>query len=199
MVIPGTSTGDLNDLDLARDATVSKNVRNMDRTASGTTSSYMSLDLILATVQQHYIPRLYRYDAESFAWVLLWLCANYENGKERASLLPLLVNWNSPIISSAFNAKFAFAQIMDEQYKTTPAHEHLREVATQLGEWFCDGKIARRKARRAYDNGDTKVKPTEDDPPKVIVKILDLLNKHQPLPARLNTNLFRQTVQSGSR
>jgi serine/threonine protein kinase len=196
MVIPGTSTGVLNDFDLARDANVSKDDENMDRTG---TRPYMALDLLQAIVEQKSISRLYRHDAESFAWVLLWICANYENGKESASLLPLLLKWNHPIIDYALTSKFFFPEQMRSQYKTTPSHKDLGKAATKLGQWCCEKQTARRKAREAYEDGDIKVKPTEDDPRKVMVDILTLLNKHQSLPFRLNSNQFLQKVRGGSR
>jgi hypothetical protein len=95
----------------------------------------MALGLLKAMVGQESIPRLYRHDAESFAGVLLWICANYENGKERASPLPLLVDWNHPIIGYALASKFTFAEQIRSQYKTAPSHEDLRKAATKLGQW----------------------------------------------------------------
>ena len=41
----------------------------------------MALDLLTPDGRQGWIEHLYRHDCESFAWVLLWICFRYEDGK----------------------------------------------------------------------------------------------------------------------
>jgi Fungal protein kinase len=47
------------------------------------TMPFMALDVLksitTSSLQQH----LYRYDAESFLWVAIWVCGTFEHGKER--------------------------------------------------------------------------------------------------------------------
>ena len=70
--------GILNDFDLAH-------LRGRPR-PSGTertgTMPFMALDLLTKDAWDGKVKRLYRHDCESFAWVLLWICCRYENGKE---------------------------------------------------------------------------------------------------------------------
>ena len=42
----------------------------------------MALDLLTDDAWEGKIIRLYRHDCESFAWVLLWICCRYDDGKE---------------------------------------------------------------------------------------------------------------------
>jgi len=70
--------GILNDFDLAH-------LRGGPR-PSGTertgTMPFMALDLLTEDAWAGKVRRLYRHDCESFAWVLLWICCRFEDGKE---------------------------------------------------------------------------------------------------------------------
>ena len=70
--------GILNDFDLAH-------LRGEQR-PSGTertgTMPFMALDLLTQDAWDGKVKRLYRHDCESFAWVLLWICCRYKDGKE---------------------------------------------------------------------------------------------------------------------
>ena len=70
--------GILNDFDLAH--------RRGRPRPSGTertgTMPFMALDLLTKDAWDGKVRRLYRHDCESFAWVLLWICCRYEDGKE---------------------------------------------------------------------------------------------------------------------
>jgi hypothetical protein len=46
------------------------------------TMPFMALDLLTDKAWDGKITRLYRHDCESFAWVLLWICCRFEDGKE---------------------------------------------------------------------------------------------------------------------
>jgi Fungal protein kinase len=46
------------------------------------TMPFMAFDLLTDEAWDGKITRLYRHDCESFAWVLLWICCRYEDGKE---------------------------------------------------------------------------------------------------------------------
>jgi Fungal protein kinase len=70
--------GILNDFDLAH--------VKWGRRPSGTertgTMPFMALDLLTKDAWDGKVKRLYRHDCESFAWVLLWICCRFEDGKE---------------------------------------------------------------------------------------------------------------------
>jgi len=44
------------------------------------TQPFMAIDLLQAIGSDKNVARLYRRDAESFAWVLLWICTRYNKG-----------------------------------------------------------------------------------------------------------------------
>ena len=46
------------------------------------TIPFMALDLLIDEAMDGKVEWLYRHDCESFAWVLLWICCRYEDGKE---------------------------------------------------------------------------------------------------------------------
>ncbi|KAF8875561.1 hypothetical protein BD779DRAFT_209435 [Infundibulicybe gibba] len=70
--------GILNDLDLAqlRDRLPPSGT---ERTG---TMPFMAFDLLQEPAWHGHVEREYRHDAESFAWVLLWICCGYKNGAE---------------------------------------------------------------------------------------------------------------------
>lgn len=70
--------GILNDYDLAH-LNGRPRPSGTDRTG---TIPFMALDLLTNDAWDGKVERLYRHDCESFAWVLLWICCRYENGKE---------------------------------------------------------------------------------------------------------------------
>ena len=70
--------GVLNDFDLAH---VNGNTRPSGTARTGT-MPFMALDLLTEGAWAGRVERLYRHDCESFAWVLLWICYRYDNGKE---------------------------------------------------------------------------------------------------------------------
>jgi Fungal protein kinase len=70
--------GVLNDFDLAHVRGMPR-PSGMERTG---TMPFMALDLLTEDGWAGKVERLYRHDCESFAWVLLWICARYDNGAE---------------------------------------------------------------------------------------------------------------------
>ncbi|KAF8881760.1 hypothetical protein BD779DRAFT_995636 [Infundibulicybe gibba] len=47
------------------------------------TMPFMALDLLRGPATWHgHVEREYRHDAESFAWVLFWICCGYQDGVE---------------------------------------------------------------------------------------------------------------------
>jgi hypothetical protein len=70
--------GILNDYDLAH---LNGRPRPSGTDPTGTIP-FMAFDLLTRDAWDGKVKRLYRHDCESFAWVLLWICCRYENGKE---------------------------------------------------------------------------------------------------------------------
>jgi hypothetical protein len=70
--------GILNDFDLAH---LDGKPRPSGTERTGT-MPFMALDLLTKDAWNGKVKRQYRHDCESFAWVLLWICCRYENGKE---------------------------------------------------------------------------------------------------------------------
>ncbi|KAF8877422.1 hypothetical protein BD779DRAFT_1557532 [Infundibulicybe gibba] len=73
-----TKRGILNDFDLAqlRDRSCPSGTERTD------TMLFMALDLLQRAAWNGRVKREYHHDAESFAWVLLWICCTYEDGKK---------------------------------------------------------------------------------------------------------------------
>jgi hypothetical protein len=47
----------------------------------------MAVDLLTRAALQGKVEHLYRHDAESFIWVLIWACLRYENGVLKGTML----------------------------------------------------------------------------------------------------------------
>ena len=70
--------GILNDFDLAH---LSREPRPSGTVCTGT-MPFMALDFLTEDAWDCKVPRLYRHDCESFAWVLLWICCRYVGGQK---------------------------------------------------------------------------------------------------------------------
>ncbi|KAI9460375.1 hypothetical protein HD554DRAFT_2133358 [Boletus coccyginus] len=75
--------GVLIDFDLA---TIVDSVTGNERTG---TVPFMALDLLSKEVLAGKIEHIYAYDAESFIWVLVWICLRYDDGELRKDDRPL--------------------------------------------------------------------------------------------------------------
>ena len=73
-----TIVGVLNDFDLA----TLKGTKSANTERTGT-MIFMALDMLSSVIADTHPVHLYRYDAESFLWVAIWVCGTYEDGKER--------------------------------------------------------------------------------------------------------------------
>ena len=73
MYNPATKRGVLNDFDLARIRIKGENGKPTGKDNTGT-MPFMALDLLFPRAFQGMVPRLYRHDAESFAWCLIYIC-----------------------------------------------------------------------------------------------------------------------------
>ena len=73
MCNPKTRRGVLNDFDLARICIKDEKGKPTGKDNTGTLP-FMALDLLFPRAFQGMVPRLYRHDAESFAWCLIYIC-----------------------------------------------------------------------------------------------------------------------------
>ena len=71
MYDPATKQGVLNDFDLAREGGPNRKPTAKDNTG---TMPFLALDLLNEEAFKGLVPRLYRHDAESFAWCLIYIC-----------------------------------------------------------------------------------------------------------------------------
>jgi len=78
--------GVLNDFDLA----IISETRSSNTERTGT-MPFMALDVLEGIANSDPRPHLYRYDAESFLWVAVWVCGTFEHGKERKN--PPFKDW----------------------------------------------------------------------------------------------------------
>jgi hypothetical protein len=77
----GLIIGVLNDYDLS---SVRDTPTGTERTG---TVPFMAMDLLTKEALQGKVAHLYRHDAESFIWVLIWVCLRYENGMLKGTML----------------------------------------------------------------------------------------------------------------
>jgi hypothetical protein len=119
-----TMNGVLTDFDLATLAGNSYQ-RGMERTG---TVPFMALDLLTAEGFSGGISRLYRHDSESFAWVLLWICGRYDNGKEITN--PPFQGWAAKTYEQCFNNKASY--LCSPRFKATPSYVAYEKAAHKL-------------------------------------------------------------------
>ena len=111
--------------------------------ASGTenmgTIPFMALDLLSIEGLRGEIPRLYRHDAESLSWVLIYLCASMvknEEGENCARTSILLRRWFGDWLS-CHDAKFAFQSQLYDDPNVKFAYPNAKILATSLYcHWF---------------------------------------------------------------
>jgi len=124
--------GILNDYDLAHLAERDR-PSGFGRTG---TMPFMALDLLAYKAWKGEIEQRYRHDCESFAWVLLWICCRYEDGKEIPNA-PL-----SELITDDYNRCYgAKLGVIGElkQIAPTPSYKEYWDVSVKLvNEFFKD-------------------------------------------------------------
>ena len=93
MCDPITKRGVLNDFDLARLRSTKGKPSGKDNTG---TMPFLALDLLNEKAFKGLVPRLYRHDAESFAWCLVYICicmAKDKDGQIRVISPHPLTSW----------------------------------------------------------------------------------------------------------
>jgi hypothetical protein len=145
--------GILNDFDLAY-------VRGGPR-PSGTertgTMPFMALDLLTEDAWDGKVKRLYRHDCESFAWVLLWICCRFEDGKEIHNA-PL-----SELITYDFNMCRAMKlDFLERQLVATTSYKPYWRAVKDLLNWAVDHRLKTRR-RQIDEPTAPEEEPTIDE------------------------------------
>jgi hypothetical protein len=118
----GLIIGVLNDYDLS----------SMRDTPTGTerrgTIPFMVVDLLTKEALQGKVAHLYRHDAESFIWVLIWVCLRYENGVLKGTMLN---EWLREDALGCHNnkASFVLSGRLDGNTQPTSSHQFSWEIA----------------------------------------------------------------------
>ena len=133
---PKRKVGVLNDFDLAKFAGQTG--------ASGTentgTLPFMALDLLSPDGLAGKIPRLYRHEAESFAWSLIYLCISTirdEKGEEYVMTSDPLCNWFGSWLICR-NARLAFIWEEYDVPNITFVYPNVKILAEPLREYWVD-------------------------------------------------------------
>jgi hypothetical protein len=159
--------GILNDYDLAH---LEGNPRPSGTEPTGT-MPFMALDLLTKDAWEGKIERRYRHDCESFAWVLLWICCRYDNGKE-ISNAPL-----SGIITHSYNECFKSKYcILSKLQKitATASYKGFWDAAKRLIDYFVD----ERACRDRFWSGVTKDIPHEPEIAELVNIVIGKRDAH---------------------
>jgi hypothetical protein len=147
MCDPVTKRGVLNDFDLARLREQRGKPSEEDNTG---TMPFMALDLISEEAFQGMVPHLYRHDAESFAWCLVYICICM--GKEDDGQIRTI---NPHPLSSWFESSSACYQSKAQTrpavlFKNIPLHKN----SVRLARAFRSHWMQRFLRQRLDDDGD---------------------------------------------
>jgi hypothetical protein len=121
----------LNDFDLSSRKQIMSSTkvapRGLERTG---TVPFMAMELLTLDAIAGNVEHVYRHDAESFIWVLTWMCLRYEGGKLREKDRPL-DGWLAVDAVSCAKEKthFMYQGIRSKQLRTPESHSVSWEVA----------------------------------------------------------------------
>ncbi|KAG1748234.1 hypothetical protein EDB19DRAFT_1685186, partial [Suillus lakei] len=112
----------LNDFDLS--SIKQHGPRGFERTG---TVPFMALDLLMPEAIAGEVEHLYYHDAESFIWVLTWICLRYEGGKLLSIGRPL-DKWLTVDAMGCYEKKTSFLAMLRRMHPTR-SHEENFKVA----------------------------------------------------------------------
>ncbi len=132
MIKPDAIIGVLNDFDLA--SVMERGATSPPKIGFRHTGTplFMSVDLLSDETLHANVPRLYRHDLESFAWVLLYASLCVKDGKENLDVDPFR-DWVSIRPSQLRKEKKEFLQMSKQFLENLPNEEWL--IPT-FGIWF---------------------------------------------------------------
>ncbi|KAG2035738.1 hypothetical protein BDR03DRAFT_506630 [Suillus americanus] len=89
------------------------------------TVPFMPTDLLTPSALESKVEHVYRYDVESFAWVFVWVCLQYRDGKLRQKRRPL-DQWLALKVDALMCSmlKSHFLMLMCHEHKTRPSSSH---------------------------------------------------------------------------
>jgi len=111
----GLIVGVLNDYDLS---SVRDTPTGTERTG---TVPFMAMELLTKAALQGKVEHLYRHDAESFIWVLIWVCLRYENGVLKGTMLN---EWLKEDALGCHDKKASFLYTGRKDPETQPSLSH---------------------------------------------------------------------------
>ncbi|KIK32859.1 hypothetical protein CY34DRAFT_814033 [Suillus luteus UH-Slu-Lm8-n1] len=118
----------LNDFDLSSIIQIMSSTKDAPRGLERTgTVPFMALDLLTPKAIMGDVEHVYRHDAESFIWVLTWICLRYDHGKLLRKNRPL-DEWLTVDAIRCYEKKLAFLGRLLEM-NPTPSHQKNFEVA----------------------------------------------------------------------
>ena len=154
--------GILNDFDLAH-------LRGKPRPSGSErtgTMPFMALDLLIKAALNGKITRLYRHDCESFAWVLLWICCRYKDGKliDEAPLSKLITD----DFMTCFITKVNYPAYV---LAATTSYKPYWFAAMDLVDWSVDHRFKTRRSERRQMRGDPEEEPEEEPTIDEVIEI----------------------------
>ena len=188
MYDPDTKRGVLNDFDLARLVEGNEGAGGKENTG---TMPFMALDLLNDQAFKGMVPRLYRHDAESFAWCLVYICICMKKEGDKISVIgphPLAPWFMGP--DSCFHFKLkGTARLLVE----VPLHDRYKDFAAALRRHWVE-RHDRQLA--AEDSAMYKLpEPTRAFPGHFLPKSSSIVPKKKVYEEPSDREWFRQVYQ----
>ena len=121
--------GVLNDFDLARSRAVDRKPSSKDNTG---TLPFLALDLLIKGPSGGLVQHLYRHDAESFTWCLIYICAcmrKDDDGQIRTITPHPLSSWSASLDSCFYSKTMRIYQGLLPEFHL---HQNIKPLATLL-------------------------------------------------------------------
>ena len=163
MYDPDTYRGVLNDFDLARSRAVDRKPSSKDNTG---TLPFLALDLLCNEAFDGLVRRLYRHDAESFTWCLIYICICMKkdyDGQIRTITPHPLSSW-SENLDSCFRSKHSLSE--EGLPREFPLHQRIGPLVDELHDCWVERRTKQCKAKRSARRRSRKL--TQKLPPDSI-------------------------------
>ncbi|KAH7917955.1 hypothetical protein BV22DRAFT_1042084 [Leucogyrophana mollusca] len=139
----GRAVGVLNDFDLA---TLAENEAPTGNQRTGTVP-FMARELLSPEGLVGQITHMYQHDAESFVWVLVWVCLRFRGGQERRQQSRLLDAWLKADEETCRDKKNTFIMEGTANITPSPSHERNWDLAMDLVDFLRQRGGSRRRRR----------------------------------------------------
>ncbi|KAH7920466.1 hypothetical protein BV22DRAFT_1198884 [Leucogyrophana mollusca] len=149
----GRAVGVLNDFDLA---TLAENEAPSGNQRTGTVP-FMARALLTPKGLKGQITHTYRHEAESFVWVLVWVCLRFREGQERRQQSRHLDEWLKADEETCRDKKNTFINEDFEEVTPSPSHERNWRLAMSLM------NILHRPSRPPSDSDDEEAQEAEEE------------------------------------